>query len=106
MPVVISDLAGCFASGDQSEAIQERTEGLRHTNFSATWRHRRGGCGIGDPGGEEVIGGKQRLLAGPLKDYGDRWGGIESLGGGQQGSLIGGTIHGRLDNDNLYPELY
>ena len=47
------------------------------------------GVGIGDPGGEEVIGGKQRLLAGPLKDYGDRWGGIESLGGGQQGSLIG-----------------
>ncbi len=59
--------------------------------------------GIGDPGGEELIGGKQRLGAGALEYDRDRSGGTRGLGSGQQGSLGRGTVHGDLGNDkNLY----
>ena len=61
--------------------------------------------GIGDPGGEELIGGKQRLGAGALEHDRDRSGGTRGLGSGQQGSLGRGTVHGDLGNDkNLYRE--
>ena len=62
--------------------------------------------GIGDPGGEELIGGKQRLGAGALEHDRDRSGGTRGLGSGQQGSLGRGPVHGDLGNDkNLYREL-
>ena len=62
--------------------------------------------GIGDPGGEELIGGKQRLGAGALEHDRDRSGGTRGLGSGQQGSLGRGTVHGDLGPDkNLYREL-
>ena len=62
--------------------------------------------GIGDPGGEELIGGKQRLGAGALEHDRDRSGGTRGLGSGQQGSLGRGTVHGDLGNDKtLYREL-
>ena len=56
--------------------------------------------GIGDPGGEELIGGKQRFGAGALEDSRDRSGGTRGLGDGQKGSLGRGTVHGELGNDN------
>ena len=56
--------------------------------------------GIGDPGGEELIRGKQRLGAGALEHDWDRSGGTRGLGSGQQGSLDRGTVHGDLGNDN------
>ena len=63
--------------------------------------------GIGDPGGEELIGGKQRLGAGALEHDRDRSGGTRGLGSGQQGSLGRGTVHGDLGNDNyLYRALW
>ena len=55
--------------------------------------------GIGDPGGEELIGGKQRLGAGALEHDRDRSGGTRGLGSGQQGSLGRGTVHGDLGPD-------
>ena len=62
------------------------------------------GVGIGDPGGEELIGGKQGLGAGALEDSRDRSGLDRGLGSGQKGSLGRGTVHGDLGNDNyLYP---
>ena len=62
--------------------------------------------GIGDPGGEELIGGKQRLGAGALEHDRDRSGGTRGLGSGQQGSFGRGTVHGDLGNDkNLYRDL-
>ena len=62
--------------------------------------------GIGDPGGEELIGGKQRLGAGALEHDRDRSGGTRGLGSGQQGSLGRGTVHGDLGPDKtLYREL-
>ena len=56
--------------------------------------------GIGDPGGEELIGGKQRFGAGALEDSRDRSEGIQGLGSGQKSSLSRGAVHGDLGNDN------
>ena len=62
------------------------------------------GVGIGDPGGEELIGGKQGIGADALEDSRDRSVWTGGLGSGQQGSLSRGTVYGDLGNDNyLYP---
>ena len=58
------------------------------------------GMGIGDAGGEELIGGKEGIGAGALQDGRDRSGRIEGLGGGQKGGLGRGAVHGGLGNDN------
>ena len=58
------------------------------------------GVGIGDPGGEELIGGKEGIGAGALEDSRDRSGRIQGLGGGQKGGLGRGAVHGDLGNDN------
>ena len=42
------------------------------------------GVGIGDAGGEELVGGEASVGSGPLQDGG---GAIEGLGGGQEGGL-------------------
>ena len=64
------------------------------------------GVGIGDPGGEELIGGEEGLGAGALEDGRDRSGRIERLGSGQQGSLGRGSVHGDLGNDNFTLSCY
>ena len=58
------------------------------------------GVRIGDPGGEELIGGEQGIGAGTLEDSRNRSVRIQGLGGGQQGSLGRGAVHGDLGNDN------
>ena len=62
--------------------------------------------GIGDPGGEELIGGEEGLGAGALEDSRDRSGRIERLGSGQQGNLGRGAVHGDLGNDNFTLSCY
>ena len=57
------------------------------------------GVGIGDPGGEELVGGKQSIAAGALEDHGDRAEGIQGLGSGQKGSLGRRSVDGDLGND-------
>ena len=75
-------------------------EAPHHTRIGAA------GVGIGDPGGEELIGGEEGLGAGALEDSRDRSGRIEGLGGGQKGGLGRGTVYGDLANDKLlYREL-
>ena len=69
-------------------------EATHHTGVGAA------GVGIGDPSGEELIGGEQGIAAGALKDYGDRSGQIEGLRGGQQDGLCRRSVHGDLGNDN------
>ena len=56
------------------------------------------GVGVGDAGGEELIGGKERVLPGTLQDGG---GAIEGLGGGQKGGLGRVCVHGDIGDDNL-----
>ena len=63
----------------------------------------RAGVGVGDPGGEELIGGKQGIGAGALKHGRDRWGGIQGLGSRQKGGLGRRSVHGDLGNNYLYP---
>ena len=52
--------------------------------------------GIGDPGGEELIGGEQGIGAGALENGRDRSGGTRGLGSGPKGSLGRGAVHGDL----------
>ena len=54
------------------------------------------GVGVEDPGGEELIGGKQRIGAGALQHGGDRSEGIQGRGSRQKGGLGRGTVHGDL----------
>ena len=56
------------------------------------------GVGVGDAGGEELIGGEQGVLPGALQDGG---GAIEGLGGGQEGGLGKGLNHGDIGDDNI-----
>ena len=58
------------------------------------------GVGIGDPGAEELIGGKEGVAAGALEHGRDRSVRIEGPRGGQQGGLSRRLIHGDLANDN------
>ena len=58
------------------------------------------GVGIGDPGGEELIGGKEGLGPGALQDSRDGSGRIEGLGGWQKSGLGRGSGHSDLGNDN------
>ena len=51
-------------------------EAAHHTGVGAA------GVGIGDPCAKELVGGKQRLRAGTLKDSRDRSGRIEGARGG------------------------
>ena len=65
------------------------------------------GVGIRDAGGEELIGGKQGIGPGALKHGRDRSGGVQGLGGGQQGGFGRGAVHGDLGNDTyLYRGIY
>ena len=64
------------------------------------------GVGIGDPGGEELIGGEEGLGAGALEDSRDRSGRIQRLGSGQQGNLGRGAVHGDLGNETPFILLY
>ena len=70
-------------------------EAAHHTGVGAS------GVGIGDPGAEELIGGKEGLRAGALQDGRDRSVRIEGPGGGQQGGLSRRSIHGDSVNDNI-----
>ena len=56
--------------------------------------------GIRDPCREELIGGKEGIAAGALKDSRDRSGRIQGLGGRQKSGLGRGWVHGDLGNDN------
>ena len=58
------------------------------------------GVGIGDACGEELIGGKQGIGPGALKDSRDRSVRIEGLGSGQKSGLGRRSSHGDLGNDN------
>ena len=58
------------------------------------------GVGIGDPGGEELIGGKQGIASGALEDGRDRSVRIQGLRGRQKSSLGRGPVYGDLGNDN------
>ena len=64
------------------------------------------GVGIGDPGGEELIGGKQGIASGALEDGRDRSGGIQGLGSGQKSGLSRGAVHGDLGNETPFILLY
>ena len=75
-------------------------EAPHHTRIGAA------GVRIGDPGGEELIGGKQGIAAGALEDSRDRSGRIERLGSGQQGNLGRGAVHGDLGNETTFILLY
>ena len=55
--------------------------------------------GIRDPCREELIGGKEGIAAGALKDSRDRSGRIQGLGGRQKSGLGRGWVHGDLGND-------
>ena len=59
------------------------------------------GVGVGDAGGEELVGGKEGIGPGAPKDGGDRWGRIEGLGGGPEGGLGRGLNHGYIGDDNI-----
>ena len=48
--------------------------------------------GVGDPGGEEFIGGKEGIGAGALQHSWDRSGRIEGLGSGQKSGLGRGAV--------------
>ena len=56
------------------------------------------GVGVGDAGGEELIGGEQGVLPGAPQDGG---GTIEGLGGGQKGGLGRGLNQGDIGDDNI-----
>ena len=68
----ISDNSGPF----RISSLQLVEEAAHHTAVSAA------GVGIGDPCAEELIGGKESVAAGALKDGRDRSVGIEGPGGG------------------------
>ena len=59
------------------------------------------GVGVGDAGGEELIGGEQGVLPGAPKDGGGGGGCIKGLGSGQEGGLGGGLNHGDIGDDNI-----
>ena len=59
------------------------------------------GVGVGDAGGEELIGGEQGVLPGAPQDGGSGVGAIEGLGGGQKGGLGRGLNHGDIGDDNI-----
>ena len=56
------------------------------------------GVGVGDAGGEELIGGEQGILPGAPQDGG---GAIEGLGGRQKGGLGRGLNHGDIGDDKI-----
>ena len=69
-------------------------EAPHHTGVGAA------GVRVRDPCREELIGGKEGIGPGALEDGRDRSGRIQGSGGGQQGGLCRGTVHGDLGNDN------
>ena len=63
--------------------------------------------GVGDAGGEELIGGEQGILPGAPQDGGSGGGVIEGLGGRQEGGLGRGLNQGDIGDDNiLYRTIY
>ena len=59
------------------------------------------GVGVGDAGGEELVGGEQGIASGPLEDGGDGLGLIGHLGSGPEGGLGRVWVHGDIGDDNI-----